>query len=255
MISRYNICTMFNLFRKAEPKIINLDEVFFDESNIGDFYKNYFNPRVPVLIKGGANSWPLMAKWNKEYVIKKAGNHMCTVVIDSRPASSRVQTTLKEYFKKHPGKSTLTLQRYQEGALIPILKDLPIPSPFFTNESIQRYFYYHSVKDAGTLPHMHGDAFNVLVSGSKHWVFHDASLLSAPKGNAKMNEFHKTYPIGSTAKKWFDKELPDFAASLKKTQIYQCIQEPGDIVYIPTEFSHTVLNMSEVMGVVVERSR
>ena len=243
---------MLKLFKKTERKIVNLDEVFFDESNKDDFYKNYFNPRVPVLIKGGANSWPLMAKWNKEYVIKKAGNHMCTVVSDSRPASSRVQTTLKEYFKKYPGKSTLTLQRYQEGAVIPILKDLPIPSPFFTNESIQRYFYFHSVKDAGTLPHKHRDAFNVLVSGSKHWVFHDASEVSAPKGNAMLTQFHKTYPIGTTAKKWFENELPGMASSLKKTQVYQCIQEPGDIVYIPTEFSHTVLNLSEVMGVVVE---
>ena len=246
---------MFNLFKKSNKEIIDLDEVYFDDANQKEFFNNYFNKRIPVLIKGGAKDWPLMQKWNKSYVIKKAGGHMCTVVTDSRPASSTIRTTLKDYFKNYKGKSTLTLQKYEEGSVLPLLNDLPIPSPFFSSQSIRRYFFFHSVKDAGTLPHKHGDAFNVLVSGSKRWIFHDASIEIAPKGNAKLTEYAKTYPSGSTAQSWFKKELPDLANSLKKTQVYQCIQEPGDIVFIPSEYSHTVLNLSEVMGVVIDRNR
>lgn len=249
----FNIITfMFNLFKKSERSIINLEEVYFDDSNKDNFFDNYFSKRVPVLIKGGAKNWPLMEKWNKDYIIKKAGNYMCTVVTDSRPAASTIRATLKDYFKSYQGKSTLTLQKYQEGENLPILKDLPIPSPFFTQKSIHRYFFFHSVKDAGTLPHKHRDAFNILVSGSKHWIFHDASLEKAPKGYSKLNEYSKSYPSGTTAKDWFKKELPNLANSLKKIKVYQCIQEPGDIVYIPNDYSHTVLNLSEVLGVVFE---
>ena len=43
MILRYNNCTMLKLFKKTERKIVNLDEVFFDESNKDDFYKKFIS--------------------------------------------------------------------------------------------------------------------------------------------------------------------------------------------------------------------
>ena len=58
--------------------------------------------------------------------------------------------------------------------MISFLKDIQIPNLFFNKNSITRFFFYHSIKDAGTLPHNHRDAFNILRDGEKHWVMFNA---------------------------------------------------------------------------------
>ncbi|CAG5080198.1 cupin-like domain-containing protein [Parvicella tangerina] len=236
-------------------KIATLDEITIDESNIDSFFRDYFDVRKPVIIKNGAEKWPLMWRWNKEYIVKKAGKYPCIIVNDSRPAASRKTDTIKNYFAIHKGKSTLTLQRYNKQMLLPILKDVPIPSLFFSDENIKRYFFYHAPVEAGTLPHTHRDAFNILRSGTKKWIFHDALEATSPEGKKMVDKYYQTYPKGTTAKNWFEEELPQLQDHLEETQVYQCIQEAGDIVYIPYEYMHTVLNLSEVMGVVFERAR
>ena len=236
-------------------KMLELDEVFFDELNINKFYEKYYEPRIPVLIKEGASNWALMEKWNLSYLEKKYGNYLCTVVSDSRPAAATQKVSLKKYFRNYKGKSTLTLQKYVPHLEQAFLGYVPIPNLFFSEETIFRFFYYHSLKDAGTLPHRHKDAFNILQSGSKQWVFHDASPNKAPSGFEKMIQFHKSYPSGAHAKDWFENELINLPKSLPNVQVYQCTQQAGDIVYIPLEYSHTVLNLTEVMGVVFECER
>ncbi len=243
---------MLRIFGKKESDILDLPEEYFDSETKDEFFRRYFDKRRPVLIKRGAKEWPLMKKWSKQYIVSIAGNEVCTVVSDSRPASSQQQETLKRYFKEHRNKSTLTLQKYDREYAPKYLEDVPIPSPFFSNETIHRFFFYHSIENAGTLPHRHGDAFNILVSGKKKWVFYDASPLHSKKGFDKMNEFHQSYPPGSHACDWFANEVNKLASALRRTQVYQCIQEPGDIVYIPRDYAHAVLNLDEVLGVVFE---
>ncbi|MCB9187986.1 MAG: hypothetical protein H6599_01765 [Flavobacteriales bacterium] len=232
-----------------------IDEIKFDSSNIDLFFSNYFHPRIPVLIKDGASDWPLMWKWNKGYIIQKAGKYPCAIVEDSRPAASRKSDTIENYFSKHIGKSTLTLLPYHKTNILPILKDIPIPNLFFNDKNIHRYFFYHAPKDAGTLPHKHRDAFNILKSGEKKWIFHDASNSSSKEGESLLDHYFNMYPIGTHAIDWFEKELPAIINKLEITKVYECIQQPGDIVYIPSEYMHTVLNLSEVMGMVLEINR
>lgn len=234
------------------PKIYDVEVFDLNTQTADDFLINYYLPRIPVLVKGGAKHWPLLEKWSKDYVIKTFGNYECTIVHDSRPASSKQKDSLKNYFSNYQGKSTLTLERFNEKKSY-FLNDIVLPNPLFEKKDIARYFFYHSVENAGTLPHMHRDAFNTLQEGKKHWVFYDANQQSAPKGFKELQQCHKTYPVGAHAKEWFEKELKPVAKRVEK--VYQCIQEPGDIVYIPAEYAHTVLNKSEVMGLVVETHR
>lgn len=233
-------------------KIFDVETIDLDHQSKEDFLVNFYLPRIPVLIKGGSKNWPIFRKWTKEYVIKTFGNYQCTIVHDSRPASSVQKDTLKNYFENYRGKSTLSLEKFNERNSF-FLKDITIPNPLFNKSDIARYFFYHSVEDAGTLPHMHRDAFNILKEGRKHWVFYDANKLSAPKGFRELQKCHKIYPSGSHAKDWFKRELRRTPNRVEK--VFQCFQEPGDIIYIPTEYAHTVLNKSEVMGLVVETYR
>ncbi|MFT5600684.1 MAG: hypothetical protein ACI9N1_000920 [Flavobacteriales bacterium] len=228
----------------------NIDEIEINIENRLFFRSEYYVPRVPVLIKGGAKGWNLMTKWNKEYLSERCGHYPCTVVSDSRPAFSKERSTLKKYFANHKGKSTLTLQAFEKKNTPLYFQDIPIPNPLFSRSDIYRFFFYHSHKDEGTLPHYHGDAFNILQSGTKHWIFYDAKTETNPEGRKHMMEMMKKYPPGSQARDFFEKELKSTLLDIPNTQ--QCIQQAGDIVYVPREYCHSVLNQSEVMGIVFE---
>ncbi len=242
---------LFNLFssQKNYPKIPEIST----REEFALFFSEYFNPRRPVLLKGAAKEWELMSKWTKDYIAESSGSYICNIISDSRPASSTDQTTLKSYFSKVKGKSTLTLERFDKSDYPRFVNDILLPNVFFSKEDMARYFFFHSVKYAGTLPHNHRDAFNILQHGSKRWAFFDASQIHSPLGFKIQMEYFKSYPKGTHAKEWFSKELPKLGKRLPDVQ--ECIQEAGDIVYIPIDYSHTVLNLSEVMGLVVERHR
>jgi len=230
--------------------IHTVDEIYINQDNKNLFINDYFIPRVPAVIKAGAKEWPLIKSWTDEYLIKEYEDYICTVVSDSRPAYSKQKSTLKNYFKNHSDKSTLTLELYDENVSTNFIKDIILPNPLFSKENIARYFFFNSHEMAGTLPHFHGDAFNILQSGRKQWAFYDCIPTVAPRGHLTVLESFKTYPPGSHARTWFSNELPTLYKKVEK--VYQCIQEPEDIVFIPFGFAHAVLNQSSVRGIVIE---
>ena len=242
-----------NLFKKSKSPFITLDNWMFEENNVSHFFSQYFSKRIPVLIKKATTNWPLMEKWTKHYVEQEYGTYKCTVVSDGRPAYSKEKTTLNNYFSNLKNKSTLTLEPYHPNTKPLFFNDIPFPNPFFGKYDVARYFFYHSIKHAGTLPHMHRDAFNILKSGEKHWILHDASPTTCPNGNETMKQYLNDYHVGSHAKEWFANELKTLPKKVER--VYECIQESGDIVYIPNQFSHAVINRSDVMGLVIERIR
>ena len=163
-----------------------------------------------MVIKGGMNNWPFMNKWNAEYISSSFGDHNCTIVTDGRPAFSKQRSTLKDYFfPEDVGKSTLTLENFDPANPPCFFKDIPFPNALFSPVNVRRYFFFHSPKDGGTLPHLHFDAFNMLIEGEKRWILHDAGRQSCPNGNQIMRGFMQSYPPGSQAKDWFDNEAED----------------------------------------------
>ena len=126
----------FDIFKNERPPILEMDEVYIDEKISFDFKNKYYIPRLPIIIKGGAANWLLMQNWTKEYLIKNAGDYMCTVISDSRPAVAKEQTSLKDYFKNYSGKSTLTLDRYKPSNDQFFFKDIKMPNAFFENITI-----------------------------------------------------------------------------------------------------------------------
>ena len=227
-----------------------MDSIDIESIDQKMFKQEYLLTRKPLLIKNAAKEWPILQKWTKEYIIENSGDYECNVISDSRPASSKSTATLKSYFEDHPGKSTLTLDKYDARKSPVFLQDIPLPNLFFKKKDIARFFFYHAVVNGGTLPHNHGDAFNILQSGTKHWVFHDANKKEAPMGYAKMMMYHKKYPQGSHAKDFFKSELSKLSKSIEG--VSECYQEAGDVVYVPRQYCHTVLNKTEVMGLVIE---
>jgi len=241
---------LLNIFKSSSKPVTAIEHINYSDLTKELFIKNYFNTRTPLLIKEGAKGWPLIEKWTKEYVIKNNGDYVCTVISDSRPAHSKVKMTLLHYFKTQVNKSTLTLDFDPKRSPF-FLSGLKFPNIFFTKKNIHRFFFYHSVKDAGTLPHIHRDAFNILREGEKRWVMYDADQYINPKGYNVLANTYKKYPPGTHAKTWFKKDFSKLSKSVDR--VYEGIQSPSDIMYVPVNYSHTVVNTSEeVLGLVVE---
>lgn len=238
---------IFNLF-KPKKTLIEIDQLCIQDKML--FESQYKNPRVPVLLKGAAKDWPLFTKWSKDYITNNMGSYVCKIIQDSRPAYAKDQTTLKFYFDKLKNVSTLTLDPFIQNKPPLFYRDIKTPNPFFATKEIQRFFFFHSIKDAGTLPHNHGNAFNILQDGEKEWVFYDASQTHNINGYQTLIESNKEYPPGTHAKDWFRKEIPKLLKKVDK--VFCCTQEAGDIVFIPKGYCHAVLNKSEVMGIVFE---
>ena len=241
---------MLNFFKTNTNSIDKIDEILFSDITKVSFINDYFLPRVPLVIKNGAKNWPLIKLWTKEYISNHNGDYICTVISDSRPAHSKLKTTLANYFNVHKDKSTLTLDFDPKKSPF-FLKGLKFPNIYFSKNNIHRFFFYHSVIDAGTLPHVHRDAFNILREGEKRWVMFDADRTISPKGYSLMMKTNKKYPPGTHSKDWFKKDY--FKLSKKVDKVFECIQSPEDIIFIPINYCHTVVNTSdEVLGLVVE---
>ncbi len=75
--------------------------------------------------------------------------------------------------------------------------------------------------------HIHADAINVAVSGVKQWYVY------TPR-----RTLYSRTPI----KKWVDEELHKLQEADKPLQ---CTQRAGDVVYVPLDWGHGVLNMNE----------
>jgi hypothetical protein len=93
LLYKKTVNKMFNLFKKKPIK--KVEEMEITKDNISIFFNKFYKPRVPLLIKGGANNWPLIKKWNTTYISEIAGTQACTIVEDSRPAFAKEQTTLR----------------------------------------------------------------------------------------------------------------------------------------------------------------
>ena len=54
-------------------------------------------------------------------------------------------------------------------------------------------------------------------------------------------------PTGLPVQQWFEEWYPKFADSA-----YECVQEAGEILFVPQNYMHTVLNLQPSVGAAVE---
>ena len=80
---------------------------------------------------------------------------------------------------------------------------------------------------------MHTNAWNALLYGRKRWFLLPPNSLWGPTGMPMMRWVHEFY----------EKLAPD---------MYECVQEAGEVLYVPSDWYHGVLNLKDSVGIVVE---
>ena len=219
--------------------------IVYDISH-SDFNKIKEN-RIPTLIKNGLKNFPELKNWNTEYIIKKYGKTNCIYTNDARPVSSRLTATYTDFFYNLSNKNyTFTRKMYDINNTLDFIDDFTFPNPYFSKNEIEKHIFYSGPATTGALPHSHGAALNLMIYGKKKWIFFDKITHI---GKKLEQYYYKNYPPKSQYNDWYNSEYD----TLKKTiPIIECIQEPTDIVFVPNQYNHTVLNLETTMGIVVE---
>ena len=101
------------------------------------------------------------------------------------------------------------------------------------------------VNGSGSDFHRHADALLGLLAGEKHWLITSTSATSslASPHMQPRNLFRLLRERGALG-------TEDGHAS----EYWQCLQRPGDVMWIPTGLSHAVVNRGEVIGVSMQMS-
>jgi len=203
----------------------------------------------PLLIRNGVSLFPQVQAWTGDLISKKYPQMKCKYAKDSRPVRSKMITTYSDFFaNKAETFYTFTRTQYTPDDTAAFIEDFQFPNPLFTQNDIDKHIFFSGPAGTGALPHEHGAALNFLVSGEKRWVMFDAKT---DKGSRYQQYYYRKYPANHMSTEWFEQEYNQLMATADM-KVYECVQQANDIVYIPAKFSHTTLNHTAVLGIVIE---
>ena len=202
----------------------------------------------PQLIKHGLKHFPQLHKWNKEYIKNEFGDISCNFSFDARPVRSKNTTTYDNYIKTLSDQSYSFTRVHYNHQTDKIIDDIDFPNPFFSKKEIDKYIFFCGPSHSGALQHSHGPALNLMVSGKKKWILFDSTTEYGARLQAY---YYNKYPSNTQWIDWFTKEYKQLKEN-SHVKIYEFIQEPGDIVFIPDKYNHSVFNMKDTIGIVIE---
>ena len=127
------------------------------------------------------------------------------------------------------------------------IKDDIIPNILFNENNIRSFIIYNGPKNTGILPHSHQDSLNILKYGKKKWIFiSDRDILKN-----SINDYYKlrknTKNIRISWMNWYKNYI-----KIQKKYDIECIQESGDIIVVPDKIFHTVYNIEDSLGTVID---
>jgi hypothetical protein len=211
--------------------------------------------RTPALWKGAVGEFGIL-HWNLDYVRETFGAVACNISQSGRPIGSGQLADLQSFFAGFNDGRHYSFTRVDVGAAAadPFVSEMTLPNRFIDRTEIRRHGFYAGRAQLGALPHRHGDALNLLVQGKKQWVLFDAA--PASPGRLLHEQYRRAYPAGTrvTPAEWLGREQHELRAHAAASGlvVHEFVQVEGDVVYVPRDFTHAVVNLSDVIGITLE---
>lgn len=211
-------------------------------SNLNDFNKNYFNPQLPILIKGLTNYYPAGKKWSIDYLKEYCGDVTIDLYDNSKKnndssAFTSPDTKMKftDYIDtivkdEHSDLRAFLFNMFKQKP--ELRRDFPCPS-FFAGILGRIGYMFFGGKGIKVRIHQDIDMSNVLLT-----QFHGKKkvLLISPKYSELLYRLpFNTYSL-------IDVENPDYEKypGLKYVEADEFILEPGDALFMPTGYWHYI---------------
>lgn len=194
----------------------------------------------PVLMKGAYRVY-MNEQWDVESWVQKFSHHSVTVGKVPYADAFSLKTErmkLADYYQQHVVKGeeqpsyvfNKNAEICKDGydTIVKLMMDaFPmgnlIVHPDETGK-LQGIHFFFGKKGSGAPFHVHADAVNAAISGRKRWfVFTPGKTIYSRK----------------TIKRWVEEDLNQLGEDEKPME---CMQYPGDVVYVPLDWGHAVLN-------------
>jgi len=227
-------------------------------------FMKYVIAQRPVIMRGAARDWAFRREWTKAGVVRESGELEASVggvpfpeafgLEHNRMSVAEYVNLLENEAERAQGKTQLTgrsrlLRRWvaQQGRPPPYifgslaLHGGPTPDEFTFLHGLEGLIRSHDEDllvyigppGSGAPSHIHADAVNAAAFGRKHWFFYPPS-----------RSYFSTQPM----QEWLAQRL----LHVEESRPYRCTQEAGDVVFVPFDWGHSVVNLDASIGVAME---
>ncbi|GAM26611.1 hypothetical protein SAMD00019534_097860 [Acytostelium subglobosum LB1] len=226
-----------------------------DEMTYQEFVDRYEQPSIPVLLTHGQTEWSANTNWAKDKLVETYGDITFKI---SHNDHKNIPMKLKDYanyMSTQLDEEPLYVFDQSFGEKAPnMLKDYAVHDKFFPEDLFQyqgekRPHYrwivigpprsgapWH-IDPAGT------SAWNSLVSGRKRWLMYPPSI--NPIGVELEDIVEKFYGSPGSLL-WLLEVYPYLPPDQRPIE---CIQNPGETIFVPGGWWHMVLNLEESIAV------
>eukprot|EP00470_Lotharella_oceanica_P001585 CAMPEP_0170177188 /NCGR_PEP_ID=MMETSP0040_2-20121228/9892_1 /TAXON_ID=641309 /ORGANISM="Lotharella oceanica, Strain CCMP622" /LENGTH=450 /DNA_ID=CAMNT_0010419743 /DNA_START=45 /DNA_END=1397 /DNA_ORIENTATION=- len=239
-----------------DPAWIKKDNVMRVECknmSVSSFIEEIESKHKPVILSGLMEGWACMNKWSNEYLINAMGSKTFSVGGYQMPLKNYLS-----YMSSEPlDDQSLYLFDPNFAKTCPSMeKDYSVP-PFFSNQrdlfsvlQNTRPNYRWLImgpKRSGSTFHKDPNgtsAWNACVRGVKKWILLPPTV-NPPGVHSSEDGVDVTSPVSLT--EWFINfyhTLPSLGV-----ESIEFIQRPGDMVFVPTQWWHCVLNLTECIAI------
>ena len=255
-----DICERLARIDESAPGYRRVDIVDASTINPDSFFERYSSRNIPVIIRGYFNDWPAISdkKWDLDQLLKRFKHVQFKVGEDDNGRKLRVKMkTFMDYMSHQTDDSPLYLfESGMDGNTKSLRKHYRIPDLFpgdflnlvgRVNKPPHKWFCI-GPKRSGTTVHrdpMGTSAWNAVTLGVKRWVLfepqEDRVLVKGRKYRVKGEDDEAIH--------YFDFILPRLRSAHPDLNVYECLQESGDLIYVPGQWWHGVLNLSDTVAV------
>ena len=228
-----------------------------------DFYEKYEKTRTPVMLVGCADHWPAQERWTLEHLSArfandttwraKIGDEDYNVELPFARIKQAIADEQKFYiFDQLDHEAGQDLARdYQTP--YPFQGKSLYPDDFPPNNYGSLRWFVMGPPHSGTHPHRDPfatDAWNTVIRGHKWWILYP-SIIEHPRS---IQCHTSCSPEGAALKEWYLSVGQNAARTVyrqggKDVSPQIILQSPGETIYVPHEFTHSVFNMDATTGV------
>ena len=257
----------------------DIDVVEASEVSPEDVIRDYLSIAKPVLLRGAAAHWPAMEGWTLEGLATAAAEVNASFSVGAIPYAQSFGldahvTTLADFIRDHmPTQPPAREDNHGAGGeaapmylFEPVVLERALPSLAGSVDDT-RFFHSHRImpdlhqlivgpQGSGSPLHFHLDAWNGLVFGRKRWelVAPTAARYSSKHPRAWLMEDHGVAMQDNAflAEQAARGNGAVAQALVPDARPLSCVQEAGDVMYVPRGWGHLVLNTKPSAGVAVE---
>lgn len=222
--------------------------------SLKEFKNHYVKKGIPVVIEGAAKDWDCVKKWSLDYFKELHGKDEIILVSDNAERDYELITLAdvidnikeggKKYYRFYP-----MLSRHPEH-----IEDFDYKwLKKFKTRSIFSDVFQVFIGGGGTYTAMHNaNAPNIFVQahGVKEWILYSHYYAAVVDPNPLKSSYREA--PGKKASGPFNPFKPDFDPPyhlFKYIDGYKAVLQPGDILWNPPYYWHTVTNTSDSIGV------